>query len=186
MAPLYPKIVTRPPCSTDTSPNVSTWPNHHLEADMRNLTLVLALYLPALKRRCMRCCYPLLCTSKANGPDGISAKMLKGTALSTTRSCSICPCSLEYFLRNGNFPQWWQFPKVVTFPILYTTDRFLCYLLLAKCLSDMSISCSHSTCPQTTPLLTRITKTCSWNCSYNRRHLELQNHILIMAIRVLV
>jgi len=31
----------------------------------------------------MRCCFPVLHTSKANGPDGISAKMLKGTALST-------------------------------------------------------------------------------------------------------
>ena len=37
------KDLTRPPCLTNTSPNVSTWPNHHFQADMRNLTLVIAL-----------------------------------------------------------------------------------------------------------------------------------------------
>jgi len=42
-----------------TFPNVSIWPNHHFQADMRNLTLVIALKISyALKRRCMRCCYP--------------------------------------------------------------------------------------------------------------------------------
>ena len=37
------KDLTRPACLTNTSPNVSTWPNHHFQADMRNLTLVIAL-----------------------------------------------------------------------------------------------------------------------------------------------
>ena len=35
--------MTRPPYLTNTSLNVSTRPNHHFQADMRNLTLVIAL-----------------------------------------------------------------------------------------------------------------------------------------------
>jgi len=52
-------------------------------------------------------------TSKANGPDGISAKMLKGTALSIT------PVLTQLFnmsLQSGIFPEKWKLSSVVPIP----------------------------------------------------------------------
>ena len=70
-------------------------------------------------------------TSKASCPDGISSKMLKGTAHSTTSSITIlliCP------LERGRFPQKWKVFPVVSIPksttgtdsaTLQTIDQFL-------------------------------------------------------------
>jgi len=52
-------------------------------------------------------------TSKANGPDGISAKMLKGTALSIT------PVLMQLFdmsIQSGIFPGKWKLSSVVPIP----------------------------------------------------------------------
>ena len=51
--------------------------------------------------------------SKANGPDGISAQMLKGTAH------SIAPSLTKLFnisIRQGNFPECWKTSSVVPIP----------------------------------------------------------------------
>ena len=78
-------------------------------------------------------------TSKATGPDGISAKMFKGTALSIT------PVLMHLFsmsIQSGIFPEKWKLSSVVPIPKggdLPTTGQFPYYLLLAKCMSDMHV-----------------------------------------------
>ena len=48
--------------------------------------------------------------SKANGPDGISAQMLKGTAH------SIAPSLTNISIRQGHFPECWKTSSVVSIP----------------------------------------------------------------------
>jgi len=49
-------------------------------------------------------------TSKANGPDGISAKMLKGTALSIT---PVLTRLFNMSIEHGIFPEKWKLSSVV-------------------------------------------------------------------------
>ena len=52
-------------------------------------------------------------TSKANGPDGISAKMLKGTALSIT---PVLTRLFNMSIEHGIFPEKWKLSSVVPIP----------------------------------------------------------------------
>ena len=89
-------------------------------------------------------------TSKANGPDGISARMLRETAK------SIAPSITNIFnlsLKTGSFPTLWKTSHVVpipksenrTSPSNYT-NRYLCYPFSVKYLSVMFMALSLSTC----------------------------------------
>lgn len=60
--------------------------------------------------------YPLLCqldTSKATGPDGISARMLKETAATITYPLTLI---FNLSLQQRCFPSSWKYAKVVPIP----------------------------------------------------------------------
>ena len=66
-------------------------------------------------------------TSKANGPDNISAKMLKSTAVSIA---SVLTKLLNLSITTGKLPSehplWYQFQKLRTSPMQRTTDLSRC------------------------------------------------------------
>ena len=70
---------------------------------------------------------------KASGPDGISARMLKGTAT------SIAPVLTMLFNRLGRYQISCLFPKDQVVMNHATTDQFPCYPLLAKCWKESYI-----------------------------------------------
>jgi len=71
-------------------------------------------------------------TTKANGRDRISAKMLKETATSITPSLTKLfniSISSEKFLRSGNSLPLFPFLKLVIVQVLQTIGQFLYFLL---------------------------------------------------------